>query len=67
MKQLQQNPWELAGEKYTPGSIVEGKVLRIAPFGAFVEVEPGVEGLVHISQLADEHVEKQKTWFPLVT
>jgi ribosomal protein S1 len=58
LKQLQQNPWELAAEKYAPGSIVEGKVLRIAPFGAFVEVEPGVEGLVHISQLANEHVEK---------
>jgi len=58
LKQLQRNPWELAGEKYSPGAIVEGKVLRIAPFGAFVEVEPGVEGLVHISQLADEHVEK---------
>ena len=58
LKQLQQNPWEVAAEKYPPGTIVEGKVLRIAPFGAFVEVEPGVEGLVHISQLADEHVEK---------
>lgn len=58
LKQLQRNPWEVAAEKYQPGSIVEGKVLRIAPFGAFVEVEPGVEGLVHISQLADEHVEK---------
>lgn len=58
LKQLQRNPWEIASEKYAVGSIVEGKVLRIAPFGAFVEVEPGVEGLVHISQLADEHVEK---------
>ena len=58
LKQLQQNPWEVAEGKYPAGTVVEGKVLRIAPFGAFVEVEPGVEGLVHISQLADEHVEK---------
>ncbi|NLK01329.1 MAG: bifunctional 4-hydroxy-3-methylbut-2-enyl diphosphate reductase/30S ribosomal protein S1 [Clostridia bacterium] len=58
LKQLLPNPWETAEEKYPVGSIVDGKVLRIAPFGAFVEVEPGVEGLVHISQLADEHVEK---------
>lgn len=58
LKQLRQNPWTVAAQKYNPGTIVEGKVLRIAPFGAFVEVEPGVEGLVHISQLAEEHVEK---------
>ncbi|MDR7402948.1 MAG: 30S ribosomal protein S1, partial [Armatimonadota bacterium] len=58
LKQLLPNPWHTAEEKYPPGSIVQGKVLRIAPFGAFVEVEPGVEGLVHISQLADRHVEK---------
>lgn len=58
LKQLQRNPWEIAAEKYPPGSIIQGKVLRTAPFGAFIEVEPGVEGLVHISQLAEEHVEK---------
>ncbi len=58
LKQLQPNPWETASEKYKVGEIVEGKVLRIAPFGAFVEVEPGIEGLVHISQLADYHVAK---------
>ena len=58
LKQLQRNPWEIAAEKFTPGIIVQGKVLRLAPFGAFVEVESGVEGLVHISQLAEEHVEK---------
>lgn len=58
LKQLLPNPWYTAEEKYPPGSVVQGKVLRIAPFGAFVEVEPGVEGLVHISQLADRHVEK---------
>ncbi|HBT20517.1 MAG TPA: bifunctional 4-hydroxy-3-methylbut-2-enyl diphosphate reductase/30S ribosomal protein S1 [Peptococcaceae bacterium] len=58
LKQLQPNPWDTAEGRYPVGTIVEGKVLRIAPFGAFVEVEPGIEGLVHISQLAEEHVEK---------
>jgi 4-hydroxy-3-methylbut-2-enyl diphosphate reductase len=45
-------------EKYKPGDIVEGTVVRIAPFGAFVEIEAGVDGLVHISQLANRRVEK---------
>jgi len=58
LKQLQENPWKTASDKYPVNTIVKGKVLRIAPFGAFVEVEPGVEGLVHISQLATDHVEK---------
>lgn len=58
LKQLSQNPWENAATKYQLNSIVTGKVLRIAPFGAFVEVEPGIEGLVHISQISNEHVEK---------
>ncbi|MBO8168337.1 MAG: bifunctional 4-hydroxy-3-methylbut-2-enyl diphosphate reductase/30S ribosomal protein S1 [Thermoanaerobacteraceae bacterium] len=58
LKQLTPNPWETAAERYPEGTIVEGEVLRIAPFGAFVEVEPGIEGLVHISQLSHEHVEK---------
>ncbi len=57
-KQLLPNPWDTAAARYPVGSIVEGKILRLAPFGAFVEVEPGIEGLVHISQLADRHVEK---------
>lgn len=57
-KQLLPNPWDTAAERYPVGTIVEGKILRLAPFGAFVEVEPGIEGLVHISQLADRHVDK---------
>ena len=52
MKQLIQNPWQSASEKYASERIVEGRVSRIADFGAFVELEPGVEGLVHISELA---------------
>lgn len=57
-KRLLKSPWELALEKYHQGDIVEGTVVRIAPFGAFVELDPGVDGLVHISQLADYRVEK---------
>ncbi|MTI79334.1 MAG: bifunctional 4-hydroxy-3-methylbut-2-enyl diphosphate reductase/30S ribosomal protein S1 [Firmicutes bacterium] len=58
LKQLLANPWDNVEEKYTEGSIVQAKVVRLAPFGAFVQLEPGVEGLVHISHLAEEHVEK---------
>jgi small subunit ribosomal protein S1 len=57
MKQLQPDPWinEVKGLKV--GSEVEGKITRITPFGAFVQVTPVVEALVHISELSDEHVE----------
>lgn len=58
LKKLIVNPWDLAMEKYRTGMIVDGKVARIAPFGAFIELEPGVEGLVHISQLASKRVSK---------
>lgn len=57
-KKLLKSPWEIVTEKYNEGDIIEGKVVRIAPFGAFVEIEPGVDGLVHISQLANHRVEK---------
>lgn len=57
-KQLQPKPWDLAPEKYHVGDIVEGKVVRIAPFGAFVELEPTIDGLVHISQVVDRRIEK---------
>ena len=52
MKQLVANPWQGLSDRYPAERIVGGKVTRIADFGAFVELEPGVEGLVHISQLA---------------
>lgn len=58
LKQLRVNPWEAAAEKYAVGSIVSGKVVRIVPFGAFVMLEDGVDGLVHISQISWERVEK---------
>ena len=57
-KQLQPRPWDTAVEKYPEGSIVEGKVVRITDFGAFVELEPGLDGLVHISQCALNRVAK---------
>jgi small subunit ribosomal protein S1 len=50
-KLLEKNPWQGVEERYTPGMIAEGKVTSIAEFGAFVELEQGLEGLVHISEL----------------
>lgn len=50
-KQLQKKPYEIAQEKYPVGTVVEGKVARIVKFGAFIELEPGIDGLVHISQI----------------
>ena len=57
-KQLQPHPWDNAAEKYPEGAIVEGKVVRITDFGAFVELQPGLDGLVHISQCATTRVAK---------
>lgn len=56
LKQVTPNPWDNVGDKYPVDSIVEAKVVRLAPFGAFVQLEPGVEGLVHISHLAEHYV-----------
>lgn len=58
LKQVLANPWDDIEDKYHVGSIVEAKVVRLAPFGAFVALEPGVEGLVHISHLSERHVAK---------
>lgn len=58
LKDADMNPWKLAVDKYAVGTVVEGKVVRMVPFGAFVELEPGVDGLVHISQIANKHVVK---------
>jgi small subunit ribosomal protein S1 len=52
LKQLQAEPWEAAPEKYQAGQRVTGTVTRLADFGAFVEIEPGVEGLIHISEMS---------------
>jgi len=52
------NPWVHAAENYAVGNIVVGRVARMTDFGAFVELEPGVDALLHVSQIAREHVEK---------
>ena len=52
MKQLQPHPWELANEKYKAGDRVKGTVTRVADFGAFVELEKGIEGLIHLSEMS---------------
>jgi len=57
LKQLQADPWEKVPEKYKPGQIVEVKVLRLAKFGAFVELEEGIEGLIHNTELSIKGVQ----------
>jgi small subunit ribosomal protein S1 len=60
LKQTQSDPWQQVVEQYSQGDIVEGKVTKVVTFGAFVEILPGVEGLVHISELAHYHVENPR-------
>ena len=52
------NPWANAEEKYAPGTVIEGKVARMTDFGAFVELAPGVDALLHVSQISKAHVDK---------
>ena len=52
------NPWKDAAEKYAAGNVVTGKVARMTDFGAFIELEPGVDALLHVSQISKEHIEK---------
>ena len=56
-KQLQQRPWDAVVEKYNVGDVIKGKVVRLVNFGAFVEVEKGVDGLVHVSQISNQWLE----------
>ena len=58
LKDINNNPWNSVAEKYPIGSLVEGKVVRMAAFGAFVSLEDGIDGLVHVSQIAEKHVAK---------
>ena len=53
-----QNPWLTATDKYAVGNVVTGKVARMTDFGAFVELEPGVDALLHVSQISHDHVDK---------
>ncbi|GAB4546168.1 MAG: 30S ribosomal protein S1 [Phycisphaerales bacterium] len=52
MKQTEVNPWELVAEKYPPGTVIEGEVRNLANYGAFIEIEPGIDGLLHVSDLS---------------
>ncbi|HEX2495960.1 MAG TPA: S1 RNA-binding domain-containing protein, partial [Gaiellaceae bacterium] len=60
LKQTQSDPWQQVLDQYNEGDVVEGKVTKVVTFGAFVEIMPGVEGLVHISELAQHHVENPR-------
>lgn len=58
LKAMESNPWTGASQHYAAGSVVKGKVMRLTDFGAFIEIEPGIEGLAHISELSDSHVQR---------
>jgi small subunit ribosomal protein S1 len=60
LKQTQTDPWQQVLESYQEGDVVQGAVTKVVTFGAFVEILPGVEGLVHISELAQHHVENPR-------
>lgn len=60
LKRLQPEPWSMVEEKYRVGQFVEGTVTKLAPFGAFVQIEEGVEGLIHISELSFQRISHPK-------
>ncbi|MBA2241868.1 MAG: S1 RNA-binding domain-containing protein, partial [Chthoniobacterales bacterium] len=60
IKQLGDDPWKEIDQKYKIGDLVHGKVTKLASFGAFVQLQDDIDGLVHISQLSEEHVTKVK-------
>src|SRR6058998_3496889 len=60
LKQTQADPWQQVLDSYSEGDVVQGRVTKVVTFGAFVEILPGVEGLVHISELAQHHVENPR-------
>ncbi len=57
LKQTTEDPWKIKVGKYSAGDVVEGVISRIVPFGAFLQIDEGVEGLIHISELAEERIE----------
>lgn len=57
IKQLYEDPWERIPVDYSVGRIIDVKVIKITEFGAFVELEPGIEGLIHVSELSNEHID----------
>ena len=60
LKQVEENPWTRIEQKYHVGDTVPAKITKLAQFGAFAELEPGVEGLVHISELSEERITHPK-------
>jgi small subunit ribosomal protein S1 len=60
IKQLSEDPWKNIDQKYKIGDLVKGKVTKLASFGAFVQLQDDIDGLVHISQLSEDHVAKVK-------
>jgi small subunit ribosomal protein S1 len=58
IKQLSEDPWNLIPQRYPVGRLIEGHIVKVVDFGIFVELEPSVEGLIHISQLSDERIKK---------
>ena len=58
LKQLEESPWESVASKYPATTVLAGKVTRLTDFGAFVEIEPGLEGLIHVSELAPHRVSR---------
>jgi len=60
LKQLTPDPWESIPVKYSPGTIVRGKATSVTDFGVFLEIEEGIEGLIHVSELSQEKVESPK-------
>lgn len=63
LKQTQPDPWKNLPDRYPPGTPVKGKVTGLTDFGVFVEIEPGIEGLIHVSELAYERIEKPSEMF----
>jgi small subunit ribosomal protein S1 len=63
VKQLSQDPWDTITERYPLNTRINGKVSSVADFGVFVEIEEGIEGLIHISQLSNERVDKPSSLF----
>ncbi len=61
LKRLQAEPWTRVAERYHIGQVVKGRITKLAPFGAFAEIDEGVEGLIHISELSEERVTHPKS------
>ncbi|MFA5514915.1 MAG: 30S ribosomal protein S1 [Desulfuromonadales bacterium] len=62
VKQLQQDPWQTIPQRYTPGTIIHGQVTSVTDFGIFLEVEEGIEGLIHVSEISKEKIDSPKTF-----